>query len=172
MKGRDIMCFCMKKRNDYKVYYHGTKSKNIEGIIFNQKLIQGEKNLQQSEDGIIYIVDDEHFYDAIYYSKDKYAYTFVRIEVFINSSLYENFKIVEKEVDFLGILAKYKHIEYKGEIDFSDESIKSAKIVSFKSGTKEYNNFFCLYTSNEFDKAKAMVDNASGYDLKVDLSKI
>ena len=49
-----------------KTYYHGTKENNLKEIIQARKLIQGNKNYSQSEDGYVYLFDEEYFGWAIF----------------------------------------------------------------------------------------------------------
>ena len=140
------------------IYYHGTKVKNKQNIIDSRKLKQTDKEYNQSEDGFVYICHERDFDQTISYAMDSStsSFTFIKIEIIVNSEVYNNLQYEEKE-SAIGTLKSYK---YNGEIDLRDKSIKSAKIITLKKFNKEYDTFLSLITTYppKYDEAKSLLD--------------
>lgn len=146
------------------IYYHGTKASYGQNIINSRKLIQVGKRYEQSEDGFVYVCHERDFAQTIAYAlepkKDSFtqdSFTFVKIEIVVDSELYKNLETEFKDSD-LGKLISVKH---KGELNFDDEGVQSAKIVTLRKGQQEYSDFIDAFTScpPKYDLAKSIIDN-------------
>jgi len=148
------------------IYYHGTKEENKKKIIESRKLKQTYKEYEQSEDGFVYICDEKDFAQTISYATDPLTmlFTFVKIEIIVDSELYKNLHYEEKK-SCIGTLKSYK---YNGEIDFNDEGINSAKIVTLDKINPKYIDFVNIITeeSPNYDEAKKIIDGLKWEQIK------
>jgi hypothetical protein len=140
------------------IFYHGTKERNRQKIIDSRKIKQVVKEYSQSEEGFVYICHEKDFDQTISYAMDPStsSFTFVKMEIIVDSEVYKNLQYEEKE-SLIGTLKSYK---YNGEIDLSDKSIISAKIINLKKPSKEYFEFHSLVTAYppKYDEAKSLLD--------------
>lgn len=142
-----------------KTYYHGTKENNLKEIIQARKLIQGNKNYSQSEDGYVYLFDEEYFGWAIAYAHDcgQKSYNFIKIQIYEDSDLDQKMILDKKEIKtFLG---KYnmKQYLYKGDIEFSNESINSVEYIILKDNN-DYELFSELVGEGKYKDAQVFIN--------------
>lgn len=80
------------------VYYHGTQMNNTANIIKSRKLIQGEKQHSQSEDGVVYICHERDFDQVVAYARNENdgTYTFVKLKITIDSNLHKHLQYEKK----------------------------------------------------------------------------
>lgn len=142
-----------------KTYYHGTKENNLKEIIQARKLIQGNKNYSQSEDGYVYLFDEEYFGWVIAYAHDcgQKSYNFIKIQIYEDSDLDQKMILDKKEIKtFLG---KYnmKQYLYKGDIEFSNESINSVEYIILKDNN-DYELFSELVGEGKYKEAQVFIN--------------